>query len=211
MSAAMDNSVSWQPPVPAVAQQLRENMTRLNPHDQKTALSLLSAKKPTGPQLSYMQSLVNKVSQQSMLPPTGKQEFLSILQLMENAAIKLKSPKVLFVVGEEHFRLSIAGLTSLSPGSINVTSVGGFANRDWYGRIDKSGYFVPSRKFSDGQIQVVVNALKEFAADPAKIAKAYGKRFGNCCFCGLKLTDKRSVDEGYGPICADKYNLPWGE
>ncbi len=29
--------------------------------------------------------------------------------------------------------------------------------------------------------------------------------------CGLDLTDERSTSAGYGPICAGKYGLPWGE
>jgi len=33
---------------------------------------------------------------------------------------------------------------------------------------------------------------------------------GNCCFCRRELTDKRSTEVGYGPICADHFSLPWG-
>ena len=35
-----------------------------------------------------------------------------------------------------------------------------------------------------------------------------------CCFCSTELTDDRtghSIDRGYGPICANKYGLPWGD
>jgi hypothetical protein len=43
------------------------------------------------------------------------------------------------------------------------------------------------------------------------MATAYGRRMGECCFCGLTLTDGRSIAVGYGPICAGKWGLPWGE
>ena len=43
------------------------------------------------------------------------------------------------------------------------------------------------------------------------MAKKYGDETHNCCFCGLELTDERSTSAGYGPICAGKYGLPWGE
>jgi hypothetical protein len=45
----------------------------------------------------------------------------------------------------------------------------------------------------------------------AAMAKQYGDATHNCCFCGLDLTDERSTSAGYGPICAGKYGLPWGE
>lgn len=57
----------------------------------------------------------------------------------------------------------------------------------------------------------VTEALVAFNADPASVATAYGHATSHCCFCGLGLTDGRSVAMGYGPICAENYHLPWGE
>ena len=53
--------------------------------------------------------------------------------------------------------------------------------------------------------------LKAFAADPETVAAQYGSLTGNCCFCGRKLTDDRSTNVGYGPVCADKFGLNWGK
>lgn len=44
-------------------------------------------------------------------------------------------------------------------------------------------------------------------------AAALGHATHHCCFCGIELTDEgngRSVEVGYGPICAGKNGLPWG-
>lgn len=44
-------------------------------------------------------------------------------------------------------------------------------------------------------------------------AAALGHATHHCCFCGIELTDEgngRSVEVGYGPICANKNGLPWG-
>ncbi len=57
----------------------------------------------------------------------------------------------------------------------------------------------------------VGNLLIELDADPIKTASEHGKATGRCCFCALHLTDERSVGVGYGPICAGKYGLPWGD
>jgi len=47
----------------------------------------------------------------------------------------------------------------------------------------------------------------------AEQAAAFGKQYGNCVFCARDLTDDaegRSVQVGYGPVCARKHGLPWG-
>lgn len=44
-------------------------------------------------------------------------------------------------------------------------------------------------------------------------AAALGHQTHHCCFCGLELTDDgdgKSVDVGYGPVCAKNNGLPWG-
>lgn len=44
-------------------------------------------------------------------------------------------------------------------------------------------------------------------------AAAYGKITGTCIACGLHLTDdgkNKSLEVGYGPICAKRYGWPWG-
>jgi len=44
-------------------------------------------------------------------------------------------------------------------------------------------------------------------------AAALGHQTHFCCFCGLQLTDEgegKSVEVGYGPICAGNNGLPWG-
>ena len=47
----------------------------------------------------------------------------------------------------------------------------------------------------------------------AETAARIGFSTHHCMFCSRKLTDEgenRSVDVGYGPVCAKRYNLPWG-
>lgn len=45
----------------------------------------------------------------------------------------------------------------------------------------------------------------------AEQATAFGALTGTCVFCSRKLTDERSIEVGYGPICAEREGLPWGE
>ena len=121
----------------------------------------------------------------------------------------LKFPKVrLDTAGEQRIVLAVCRARSKNPGAIRVTNGMGFHDPGnlYFGQIDKSGRWLPGRDATDE----VVAILRDFAADPAGVAAAYGQRTGSCCFCGRELTDARSTDVGYGPVCADKYGLTWG-
>jgi len=150
-----------------------------------------------------------------------------IIALFDKAAARLKFPAVVLAVrgstGLDGIRVSRAGSRSKAPGSLNVTS----AQRDeseygrtWYGRVTLDGQFQPSRDC----VPAIAEAIKAFAANPAKVASEYGKvkrlqvqqedgsykMVGQCCFCMKALTDERSTAVGYGKICAGHYGLPWG-
>ena len=76
----------------------------------------------------------------------------------------------------------------------------------WLARINQSGELTgPGRRWL-----ALVELLRHLAEDPAKAAGEAGRLTGSCCFCGLALTDARSTGVGYGPTCAEKWQLPWG-
>ncbi len=54
-------------------------------------------------------------------------------------------------------------------------------------------------------------ALEAVADDPEGMAQAYGQLTETCCFCARELTTGESCAVGYGPDCAEKYGLPWGQ
>lgn len=57
-------------------------------------------------------------------------------------------------------------------------------------------------------------ALDGLTADTlldAEQAAAFGHLTGRCVFCTTALSDERSVSVGYGPTCADRHGLPWGD
>lgn len=120
---------------------------------------------------------------------------------LKNPAIVAQSP-----VGP--IRLSVAGERARQPGTINVAEKGRFGEATWYGRIKLDGTFEAAR---DGAPAELVAYLAQFAAHPAETAAAHGHTTGNCCFCDRPLTDARSTAVGYGPVCAKKWALPWGE
>jgi hypothetical protein len=103
--------------------------------------------------------------------------------------------------------LSMAGERSKAPGSLTVTDGGAYGVGRYFGRISQGGAFSPAQACTPD----VTRTLRELAADPAGRAAIHGHASGSCCFCGRDLDDSRSVAVGYGPICAERFGLQWGE
>lgn len=133
-----------------------------------------------------------------------------VIRLFETAKQHLKKPAIVLAVDNQHdlIRLKPAAETGRAPGTINVIRV---EDAVWLGRIHKDGRFELSGKVAKSEATAVLPALKAFAADPATGAKKSALLTGRCCFCHTPLRDERSTDVGYGPICADHFDLPWGE
>jgi len=131
-----------------------------------------------------------------------------IRRMMDAAAAEIRYPKInCHTESGMYLRLSLAGERSRNPGVINITDGRPYGCNTFYGRIDLQGGLVAGR----GMVDEVQDFLTTFDAQPELVATAYGHRTGSCCFCSRTLTDGRSVAKGYGPICADRYGLPWGD
>lgn len=50
----------------------------------------------------------------------------------------------------------------------------------------------------------------ELIKNPHDVLQKAGRKHSFCCFCGTQITSKDSLAVGYGPICAEKFGLPWG-
>jgi len=136
-----------------------------------------------------------------------------ILGMFGKAKENLKFPAIRLMDESRHeYQLSLAGAASKNAGCIYVKGekVGSFddggASRPYLGKITPQGRFFPA----SGCPSNVESELQKFAADPEGIATRYGRMTGCCCFCARKLTDARSTEVGYGPVCAHKFGLDWG-
>lgn len=136
-------------------------------------------------------------------------DLTAINAMFDKAGKNVKWPAVVLGEGAHAIRLSIAGPTAKMPGSINVTTDGPFANRIWFGRITQDGQFTTNPRVEVKSY--VTDMLRDFAKEPVRVASHHGRRTGNCCFCSRELRTKESLAVGYGPICAERFGLPWGE
>lgn len=119
----------------------------------------------------------------------------------------LKFPKIrLQTESGEKLVIGEAGPNSRYRGALMLTDGAPFGSNKWYGRIEEAN-LLPSGQMTPA-IQALLTALGD---NPERVAEAYGRLTGSCCFCGRELTDGRSVAMGYGPVCADKFGLAWGE
>ncbi len=138
-------------------------------------------------------------------PKAATASLSGLVAYMDKAAEKLSQPRVkLAYDGKSEIQISRAGRESRNAGCVYVKVDGEYA-----GKVTRSGVFFAVGSFSAEQSNIEA-VLTAFLADPEGTAKAYGKLKGACCFCHQDLTDERSVRAGYGPICAENYNLPWG-
>lgn len=208
--------------VPLVAQTLRDNIANLTIRDQSFAQSLLGQLDRRGLSNSQLYWL-NKLAEKATAAPEPERDktkvgdLKGVMDLFDKARKHLNFPKIVLAVeslddfgktgeGYDEYRLSVAGDRARVPGSINVTNTE--KPSTWYGRILVTGEFEASPR--DATPTSLIPGLKRFAAEPAKVASESGRLTGNCCFCNKALTDERSTEVGYGPICAKHYDLPWG-
>lgn len=150
------------------------------------AMDVLESRKPK----------VDKVVETVSLP-----NFAEIQAMFSTAGIKLKYPKMTFMLDNLTIRLTKAGDRSKYVGQVIIKDLGAGV---YLGRIDTNGDYHPSLK---DNVPEVASFLKEFAQNPLAVASAMGKKTGHCCFCFKPLKDEKSVTNGYGPICAKRYGL----
>jgi hypothetical protein len=181
----------------------------LSAKDQEFAKSLLlSANGSRGAsekQVKWMEILINRANGTAPVAETVSVD--GIISLLRTASKSLKFPKVrLSTDSGQRVVLSLAGPKSRYTGDVMVTDGGPFGANVYFGRITQDGAVVASGSMD----APVLSLLQAFAADPAGVGALIGRRFGSCCFCSRDLETRESLAVGYGPVCAVKYELPWG-
>lgn len=177
----------------------------------------------SGKQWYWVERLAREA--QNPTPPTTVDlgNFAGVVQLFVRASEGLKRPKIHLGFGGpsgfvNRLRLSVAGPRSKYHGQIQLTDGGPYGDNTWYGRVSTDGELTLARWLNGESHQDVRDALiaqlRRLAAEPAKVAGEYARYSGQCCFCRKAIgegDDPRSREVGYGPVCAERYGLPWGE
>lgn len=141
--------------------------------------------------------------QVAQLNTAGLSRIFTMFTAAKSSQLKRPAIRLVDDAGN-HLQLNLAPATSQNAGYIYVKGPSGTDN--YFGKISPDGLFMPVKSCPS----TVRPQLNAFADDPETIAAKYGKVTGCCCFCGRNLTDDRSTDVGYGPVCAGKFGLHWG-
>lgn len=155
---------------------------------------------------------VRKLISEACPPPLESEVKLNMSNVQALFDIARKNGKdsklsVRLATNTAHIVLTAARSHSRNPGAIYIKDSNRPFGEDYLGKIAPNGDVFPNAKCT----QAVLDLITDFAENPEIIAAKYGKLTDRCSFCGLELTDSRSVIVGYGPICARKWGLPWGE
>lgn len=137
-------------------------------------------------------------------------DLSGLKRLLQRAGNKLKFPKIHLMAGSNEIVLGI------DRGRVKITDADLNAYNDrfgqwmpiYYGAVE-NGVWRDTQAAAEikGTIEVI---LRSMATDPEGTAREFGRLTGRCCFCNLKLSDDRSVEVGYGKVCAQRYGLEWG-
>lgn len=189
-----------------VAKLLRADAEKRNlTAEQKTLLPQLieQAFEPRQDTISYKSPAASNLANIHIL-------FDRAEKFRKGGRVAVKSPEVHLGVAEIEIRLTRSKAASSTRtiyiNAVNVTN--------WLARIPPDNRLeinaaMAARVYKHA-CEALPSFLETFANAPARVAADYGHRTGRCCFCQRDLSDERSVDVGYGPICAEKWGLPWG-
>lgn len=102
----------------------------------------------------------------------------------------------------EDFIFSLAPATGKNPDAVYVVDR---VSKTYMGKI-KNNWFQPGQDYKDTPENKT--AILSTMQSPRAEALKYGTQSGQCSICGKALTNKVSIYNKIGPICADKMGFP---
>ena len=126
--------------------------------------------------------------------------YAEIFKLFTRAATHLRYPAInMRRKNGDKLRIYLA-----TKGYIAIT-----LNGEYVGKLpaaDKNIILYDSPLFNHNEL---MSELEAFMKRPISESALQGKEYGRCCFCNRELDNEGSIFHGYGPICAEKWGLPW--
>lgn len=128
--------------------------------------------------------------------------YIEIFELFTNAAMHLRHPAMhMRRKNGDKIRIYLA-----TKGYIAIK-----LNGEYIGKLpaaDKNIILYDSPLFNHNEL---LDELDTVLSNPIAESALRGKEYGRCCFCNRELDNEGSIQHGYGPICAEKWGLPWSD
>jgi hypothetical protein len=141
---------------------------------------------------------------------------MNIIELFDKAKQNLKYPKYTYLVNNRKIQFSLAGPNASRPGTLNITDGGAYGSNIFYGRVarlkdaEKVTPIIEWNGRYGGFSREITELIERLVNNPVEEGKLFGQKYAYCCFCAKEITTKESLAAGYGPVCAAKWGLPWG-
>ena len=120
--------------------------------------------------------------------------YIELFTLFNNAAETLRYPAINLAIYNKRIRI--------------------YRATKGYIAIKVDGEYVGKLVSADAQIilysaKELLPEIDALLSNPISESALQGKEYGRCCFCNRELDNEGSIFHGYGPICAEKWGLPW--
>ncbi len=117
----------------------------------------------------------------------------------------------LFNRAAEHLRYPAINLVSKEGRRIRI-----YRATKGYIAIKVDGEYVGKLVSADAPILLysakeLLPEIDTLMSNPISESALQGREYGRCCFCNRELDNEGSIQHGYGPICAEKWGLPWSD
>lgn len=197
---------------------LEELISKLPTEGDKRFASSLVGQWRAKRRLSQLQQLhVDKLLDKALNPPAEQPKPMAQIAATNMNLVKLhelfdKAKSNHIVVPRLHmqmtdgkrFTVSAAPMTGKNPGAIYVQ----LADK-YYGKVTRDGRFeVPNYVTRCEELE---RRVAEVGENPSEAGRVHGHKLRWCMFCARELKTVDSLYYGYGPVCADKWGLEWGE
>lgn len=125
---------------------------------------------------------------------------------------ELKRPMIRAQYRNRRFKiyLSTRGTLCLKSGAVAEGTSDPIGDEEYVGCFT-SGKFLPPSRPNRTPLATEQEFIDRLTAQPVEFLAECSKDMGRCCYCNKPLSDSRSKQVGYGPTCASKWGLPWGE
>jgi Family of unknown function (DUF6011) len=158
----------------------------------------------------FCTSLINAVNKFGELTPgqyaAVKRGIEKDSERRASAPAALLFPKIEQLVRVENMKLHLGVCKATMFQSGVVAIVSPTFGAGFYGTIQIGGEFRRARACTDE----IVKVLQDVEARGLAAVKEIGIATGRCCVCSRMLTDPESIEQGIGPICADKAGAIFG-
>ena len=129
---------------------------------------------------------------------------MNIVELFQKAQRTLKNPTFRYQSGIGQVKIYIPKKAREDATFRNYLYI--LVNDIYYAKVTRDNQitFDPRLTIPQEHKDIVMGIFN----DPVGKAILHGQKYSNCCFCGLEITNADSLAVGYGPICAEKWDLP---